>query len=229
MRVYREARSVVCISEKVRDQFPENLRVKTRVIYNGVDSELFGAVPESSSRPTILSVGNLIPIKGHALLFRAFAKMRRTVPNVELEIIGEGPERGNLIQLAEKLGISSQVRFLGRVGRQAVARAMQSCAVFVLPSSYEGLGCVYLEAMSCGKPAIGCFGQGIEEVIDHDENGLLVPPGNEVALSNALLAVLQDANLRHRLGTAARDRILQRHTLERQAQQLAELYREVVA
>jgi teichuronic acid biosynthesis glycosyltransferase TuaC len=204
------------------------LRAKTRVIYNGVDSTLFGAVPEESPRLTILSVGNLIPVKDHALLLRAFAEVRRTVPNVELEIIGDGPERGNLIQLAEKLAITSHVRFHGRLGRKAVALAMQNCTVFALPSRYEGLGCVYLEAMACGKPAIGCFGQGIDEIIDHNKNGLLVPAGDEAALSNALRAALQDANLRRRLGTAARDRILRSHTLERQAGQLAELYREVV-
>jgi glycosyltransferase involved in cell wall biosynthesis len=82
--------------------------------------------------------------------------------------------------------------------------------------------------MSCGKPAIGCFGQGIEEIIDHGKNGLLIPPGDEVALSNMLALVLQDANLRRRLGTAARETILQRYTLEHQAQQLAEVYREAV-
>jgi len=228
MRVYREAHTIVCISEKVRDQFSENLRAKTRVIYNGVDPELFTAGPEASSRLTVLSIGNLIPIKDHALLLRAFAETRKTVPNVELEIVGEGPERGNLIHLAGKLGIGRHVRFLGRLGRPAVALAMQRCAVFALPSRYEGLGCVYLEAMSCGKPAIGCLGQGIDEIIDHGKNGVLVPPEDVVALCNALSAVLQDANLRRRLGSAARDRILQSHTLEHQAQQLAELYRESV-
>src|SRR6266536_1412925 len=68
MRVYREANSIVCISEKVREQLPDELRERTRVIYNGVDHNLFKAVPESLSRLRILSVGNLIAIKDHALL-----------------------------------------------------------------------------------------------------------------------------------------------------------------
>jgi len=228
IRVYREASTIVCISEKVREQLPDEFREKTRVIYNGVDSNLFRAVPEASSRLRILSVGNLIAIKDHALLFRAFAQTLRTLPDVALDIIGDGPERNSLIRLAETLGISSRVRFLGRQSRQAVATAMQDCTVFALPSRYEGLGCVYLEAMSCGKPAIGCFGQGIEEIIGHGKSGLLVPPGDVVALSKTLTLVLQDPNLCRRLGTAAREAILQRHTLEHQAQKLAEVYREAV-
>ncbi len=228
MRVYREARTIVCISEKVREQLPDDFREKTRVIYNGVDRNLFEAVPESSSRLRILSVGNLIAIKDHALLLRAFAQTLRTVPDVVLDIIGDGPERSSLIRFAEMLGISSQVRFLGPQSRQAVARAMQDCTVFALPSRYEGLGCVYLEAMSCGKPSVGCFGQGIEEVIDHGRNGFLVHPRDEVALSNSLSVLLQDPNLRRKLGNAARDTILKSHTLDHQAQRLAELYREAV-
>jgi glycosyltransferase involved in cell wall biosynthesis len=82
--------------------------------------------------------------------------------------------------------------------------------------------------MACGKPAIGCLGQGIDEVIDDGRNGLLVPPGDQAALSYALRAVLQDGNLRRRLGATARDTVLQRYTLEHQAQQLAELYQECV-
>jgi glycosyltransferase involved in cell wall biosynthesis len=176
-----------------------------------------------------LSVGNLIPTKGHALLLRAFADIAHEHPDCELHIIGDGPERQALMRLTQALVISSRVRFLEKQSRTAVADAMKRCAVFALPSSYEGLGGVYLEAMACAKPVIGCEGQGIADIIRHGSNGLLVPPHDELQLRNALGMLLQNAGLRARLGAAARESILQRHTLEQQATNFANLYRECVA
>lgn len=227
--VYRRAKRVVCISEKVRRQLPDDLQSNAQVVYNGVDAQMFSPAPEADSPARILSVGNLIPTKGHASLLRAFAQALKVVPDIQLEIIGDGPERARLEHLAGSLQISSRVIFRGRQDRLAVASAMQSCAVFALPSRYEGLGCVYLEAMACAKPVIACTAQGIDEIIEDRANGLLVAPGDEKGLTDRLLALLQDGSLRHRLGVAARGTVLQRCTLDHQARALAEIYRECVA
>ena len=106
---------------------------------------------------------------------------------------------------------------------------MRRCTVFALPSRYEGLGCVYLEAMSSGKPVIGCRGQGIAEIIQQGSNGFLVGPDNEKELALALGMLLRDEALRRRVGAAARDTILDRLTLARQAEDLARIYRESLA
>lgn len=227
-QVFREARAVVCISERVQDQLTDST-ANTKVIHNGVDTSLFSPGAQQNSPPVVLCIGNLIPTKGHALLVRAFADIARQISDCELEIIGDGPERRALTILVQSLGLSNRVRFLGNQTREAVAGAMKRCAVFALPSSYEGLGSVYLEAMACGKPAIGCEGQGIADVIQHGNNGLLVPPGAETQLRDALLMLTQNEGLRQRLGSAARQTILRRHTLAHQAARLAELYRECVA
>jgi glycosyltransferase involved in cell wall biosynthesis len=226
LRVYSRADAIVCISEKVRQLLPEICRAKARVIYNGVDSSVFTPAREPEGFPRILSVGNLIPTKDHALLLRAFARVLQHVPDSQLEIIGDGPERSRLPALANSLGIASSVTLRGRQDRGAVAAAMQKCTVFALPSRYEGLGCVYLEAMACGKPAIGCKGQGIDEIIEDGENGMLIRPGDEAELSEALLVLLRDEASRRRLGFAARETVLQKHTLQHQAASLAEVYRE---
>lgn len=227
--VYRRAKRIVCISEKVRQQLPDDLRSKAQVVYNGVDTQMFSPAPEADSPVRILSVGNLIPTKGHASLLRAFAQALKVVPEIQLQIIGDGPERAHLERLAGSLQIRSRVIFRGRQDRQAVALAMQNCTVFALPSRYEGLGCVYLEAMACAKPVIACTGQGIDEIIEDRANGLLVAPGDENVLAKRLLALLQDGCLRRRLGLAARESVLQRCTLDHQARALAEIYRECVA
>ena len=227
--VYGSSRRVICVSERVREQVIGGMgrSCRTSVVYNGVDTEMFvsaEAAPASSS--LILSVGNLIPIKGHEVLLRAVAALVREFPDLRLELIGEGPERSRLQVLAAKLEISERVLFRGRQPRQEVAAAMRRCTLFALPSRYEALGCVYLEAMSTGKPVIGCRGQGIAEIIQHGSNGFLVGPDNEKELTLAIAMLLKDEPRRQNLGRAARDTILDRLTLADQGESLARIYRE---
>jgi glycosyltransferase involved in cell wall biosynthesis len=106
---------------------------------------------------------------------------------------------------------------------------MRRCVLFALPSRYEGLGCVYLEAMSTEKPVIACRGQGIDEIIRHGSNGWLVDTGNLQELIAALSVLLQNLQLRRKIGAAARRTVLQGLTSAHQATQLAALYRECVA
>jgi teichuronic acid biosynthesis glycosyltransferase TuaC len=231
-RVYRSSRRVICISEHVREQVLEGTgrSSRTSVVYNAVDPRLFSPSKElSSDHPKIVSVGNLISIKGHDLLIRATAALAGEFPALSLEIIGEGPERRELEWLTSKLKIRERVNFLGRRSRSEVAAAMQACTLFALPSRYEGLGCVYLEAMSVGKAVLGCRGQGIAEVIQHGTNGFLVGPDNERELTLALSMLLRDETRRRNIGRAARETILERFTLPQQAEQLARIYRECVS
>jgi len=225
--VYRRASRVLCISEKVRDQVTQGVsQVQASVVYNGTDSKMFSPSSVVASPPIILSVGNLIPIKGHELLLHAFADICSDFPDLSCELIGEGPERSRLTTTVAELNIADRVRFLGRQSRKQVADAMRGCAVFALPSRYEGLGCVYLEAMCAGKPVIACRGQGIEEIIEHGTNGWLVGANDAGELKDALVRLLQDAQLRRQIGEAAHRTIEQRFTLEQQAVRLAQLYRE---
>ena len=228
-RVYEAAQPVICISEKVRERVMQGAPgAKASVVYNGVDPDLFHPAEEASDAAVILSVGNLIPTKGHELLLRAFAGIHHRFPGVCCEIIGHGPERRRLEDLVRKSGIGEKVRFLGQMDRRQVAQAMRRCMVFALPSSYEGLGCVYLEAMCTGKPVIACREQGISEVIQHNANGLLIPPGSLDELTAALVSLLENEPLRRQLGIAARQTILKRFTLSQQCERLSLLYRECV-
>lgn len=228
-RVYRGSRRVICISERVREQVLEGTgpACRTSVVYNGVDPEFFSPPSETAGgEQVVLSVGNLLPIKGHDVLIRAIAAISSEFPALTLEVIGDGAEQSNLRALAERLDINGRVRFLGRQPRQQIAEAMRRCTVFALPSKYEGLGCVYLEAMATGKAVIGCRGQGIAEIIRHGSNGFLVGVDNDKELAVALRILLQEEPRRRALGTAARDTVLDRLTLEQQAENLLRIYRE---
>jgi glycosyltransferase involved in cell wall biosynthesis len=174
--------------------------------------------------PTILIVGNLLAGKGHELVLRAFARLKDFHPGLQCQIIGEGADRGRFTTLAAELGLSDRVHFLGRRSRFEVADAMRNCRVFVLPSRYEGLGCVYLEAMACGKPAIACHGQGIDEIIHHGNNGWLIPIDGLEELVQGLQILLGNTELRAQIGKAARQTILENLTLSHQAGKLMKIY-----
>lgn len=226
---YMASKRVICISEHVREAVLEGvgLNARTSVVYNGVDPELFSpGTRHPSADFIILSVGNLIAIKGHELLIRSVAALAPEFPAVMLEIVGNGPERERLEKLIEQLHCADRVRFLGRLSRGETAAAMQRCTVFALPSRYEGLGCVYLEAMSAGKPVVGCRGQGIADIMQQGSNGFLVGPDNEKELTLVLSMLLGDEQRRCNLGNAARATVLDNLTLEHQAERLARIYRE---
>ena len=229
--VYRCANLVLCISQKVQRLLNDGMskKVATEVVYNGTNAELFcpAAASKDSPRETaarILIVGNLLAGKGHELLLKALAQLKESHPEIECDMIGEGADRERFRQMAEQLGMASQVHFRGRQNRADVAEAMRQCTVFVLPSRYEGLGCVYLEAMASGKVAIGCHGQGIDEIIRHGENGWLIPVDGLTELAEGLKTLLGNGSLRSRLGSAARETILNGLTLSHQAEKLMSIY-----
>jgi glycosyltransferase involved in cell wall biosynthesis len=200
------------------------------VVYNSVDIDRFAPTPTQAKLGSqdLLAVGNLIPTKGQDLIMKAMARLALSFPQLACRFIGEGPDRARLESLSRKLGIAQRVQLLGRRGRAEVADAMRACSVFVLPSSSEGLGCVYLEAMACAKPVIGCRGQGIEEVIEQGRNGWLIPTNGLAELVEALSTLLQSRELSLQMGQAARESILSRLTVSHQAQALAGIYREAI-
>ena len=244
MNVYRAAQTVICISGMVQRVLQDGMQqdVRNTVVYNGTDTDFFSPKVEESPQlagPEILMVGNLLVGKGHELVLRAIGKLATSFPRLKCRIIGDGPDRARFEALAAELGIQRRVQFDGRKSRADVADAMRTCSVFVLPSRFEGLGCVYLEAMACGKPVIACRGQGIEEIIEHGKNGWLISDWTNSDWSNptevldelghGLSTLLVSHELCSRLGTAARVTILNRLTLSHQAERLAQIYSEAIA
>ena len=174
-------------------------------IPNAVDTRLFspgGRV--NAERPTILCVGRLHDAqKRLSDVIRALALLP---PYWRLEIAGNGPDREMLERLAADLGIADRIRYLGFVSRGTELRDLyRRATVLALPSVYEGLPMVLLEAMSCGTPVVGSDIAAIAEVIDHARTGLLVPVGAPDRLAAALRNA---ATRRDELGSAARTEIL---------------------
>ena len=231
-RVYQGAGRVISISEQVRRQVlagaPE--LQNTAVVYNGVDPEAFFPATSPAEDGGVVSVGSLIPIKGHDVTLRALAELRVEFPHLRARIVGEGLELGRLQALARQLGIGERVDFLGRQRRAQVAELLRGSQIFALPSRYEGLGVSYLEAMASGLPVIAYRGQGIQEVIRHGESGILVTEQTVEAAPRAWAAVLRtllrSEEKRRAMGLAARRTVKEAYTVRHQAQALSRIYEE---
>ena len=190
--------------------------------------------PSASARAregerSILFVGRLIERKGVNHLIRAFGTVRRHTP-VRLVVIGDGPERARLEQVARDMGVAEHVEFRGRVTDEELRQAYGAASVFVLPSvldarqDTEGLGVVLLEAMNYSVPVIASEIGGITDIVQHDRTGLLVPPGDEVALAKALSRLLTDPALSRTLGEAGRQRLHDAFSWERIVDRWQEVY-----
>jgi len=204
--------------EDVARVFPQ-LRGKIVFIHNGVDlAELGNRSCDSASikrPPYILCVAMHNEKKGLDVLLRAFALIHAKEPSLKLMLVGDGPQRGQLEDLASTLGIAKKVEFLGLQGRTQVADLLHSCEVFVLPSRSEPFGIVLAEAMACKKPIVATTAGGIPEIIENQENGILVEPDDEKGLAEALITVLKDENLRMNIAAKAFSTVCERFRVDK--------------
>ncbi|SMC26709.1 Glycosyltransferase involved in cell wall bisynthesis [Desulfacinum hydrothermale DSM 13146] len=203
----------VLLVGRALQQYARQLSVppeKIKIIHNGTDipTDDGGLSPQRplTKRRVVLSVSNLIPIKGIDLNLRALAEILQEHPQIDWEyrIVGDGPEKPRLQELATHLKIQDRVVFLGRLPYSDTMSQMQQCDVFSLPSWGEAFGIVYLEAMARGRPVIGCLGWGAQEIVRHGKEGLLVEPGDVNSLKQAILKLLSDPDYAGCLGRAAR-------------------------
>jgi len=177
-----------------------------------------------SETPVVLVVGRLAPMKGHAHLLRAWPAVRERLADATLVLAGDGEIRDELQALARQLGIDDSVRWVGFV--KELANLHAAADVFALPSVRdEGCSNALLEAMSHGLPSVVSDCGGLPETVVHGATGLVTPRGDEGALTEALVHLLSDAELRRRMGDAARTRASEVYSVERVTQQLEQVLR----
>jgi glycosyltransferase involved in cell wall biosynthesis len=184
--------------------------------------------PPSAPEPSrLLCVGRLIPIKGHIVLLRAFAEVRREFPAARLAIAGRGPLEPALRALAAELKIDDAVEFLGHVA--PIQGEIERSSVVVVPSMGEGFGMVALEAMERARPVVAAAIGGLGELVADGETGFLVPPAEVEPLVAAVGALLRDPGRARAMGEAGRERALQYFLEERCTDRTEILYREALA
>ena len=167
-------------------------------------------------------VGRLIPIKGHDVLLRALARVRQQLPEVTLEIAGDGPLEPELSATVSRLGLGERVSFLGRVAPPGPV--FERAEVVVVPSFGEGFGMVALEAMERGRPVVASDVGGLPEIVADGRTGLLVPPGDPEAFAAAIVELAGDPARAADMGAAGRKRALAEFSQERCTDRIEAIY-----
>ena len=173
--------------------------------------------------PVIGCVARLVSVKGHQYLLEAARTVLNEVPNARFLIVGDGPLRAELEQMAEELGIQHRVVFTGFL-RDEIPSLYASMDLLAFPSTYEPFGNVSMEAMSFKMPVVASDTGGIPEVVLDGETGLLVPPRDPDSLAKALLTLLKDKSLSQRMGAAGYKRVRGYFTRDRAVDELEEIY-----
>lgn len=235
----RQCRQVVCVSQ---DDWFQGLDcgvlqgASSRVIPNGIDLGRFKSDPEARARlrdaagiapnaPVIGFCGRLTHQKAPELFMLAAHTVLSRCPDARFLMLGDGPERPRLEGLAQALGLAPRFHFLGEQHDVPAWLAALDC--FVLPSRWEGLPIVLLEAMAAGVPVVATAVNGSRELVRHGETGLLVPPDHLAELSAAILSILADPERAHGYAQAAEARVKRSYSLAHMADALQALYLEV--
>jgi colanic acid/amylovoran biosynthesis glycosyltransferase len=232
-----DARFVVAISEYNRrlllDRCPS---ARVEVVHCGVDPERYAPEPlEARDRDRVVCVASLSSKKGHVHLIDALALLAEGHPSIELDLVGDGPERDRIERRARERGVAERVRLHGARSSEDVRAALARARLFALPSvrlrsgRMEGIPVALMEAMASGVPVVASRLSGVPELVEDGVTGLLVTPGEPSALAAAMARILDDDALAAELTRTARERVERSFSLAGEAQRLGDLFAESIA
>jgi glycosyltransferase involved in cell wall biosynthesis len=233
---------MIAVSEAVARNFAgryKRLQKRVHVVFNGIECEKFypdGNLRERTREEFGLSrqtfavgiIGQLTPRKGQLELIRAFADVVPEVPNAVLFIVGapifnRDDEYAELLrQTVKELNLTERVRFTGN--RNDIPSVMQSLDLVVINSSVEPFGLVAAEAMACGTPLLAPITGGLPEIIQHDVNGMLVPPGDPHALAQSIIDLARRPEFRNELASRALSEVDLRFSVKRYIAEIEAMY-----
>jgi glycosyltransferase involved in cell wall biosynthesis len=197
--------TIMTLSDSSKEEIVERLHLReerVHVVPPGIE-ERFGPGGERSATPHVVAVGRLVPVKRYDLLIRQLAEVKRRVPTLTAEIIGEGYERVALETLRSDLGAEGWLSMPGRVSDDEQLAAYQRAWLVASSSLREGWGMTLTEAAACGTPAVATDIAGHRDAVRQGSSGLLV--GSDAELAPAMTGLLVDDEERHRLGAGALD------------------------
>ena len=244
--LWSSADRVLTVSRASMDDVTDVYRLRpeaVRVVYNGVDPDLFRPVPDPvlpeefdsiKGKRMILFVGHFGVRKGIFYLIRAMKLIKAEVPDAHLLCVGGTPAwlRNNdywglLRREAERNGVSNDVTLHDAVSNRLLVDFYNSAEVFAIPSYYETFSKVTLEAMSCGKPVVATRAGGLPEVVDDAKTGKLVRFGSVGDLARAVVEIMQDRRGSREMGRLGREKVLRMFTWKAVAERITSVYREL--
>ena len=233
-KVVRTSAAVNAVSargqETLARTFPDCAPRMSYIYYGLGPSELDGAgiTPPAFDDPLILCLGRLTRQKGFDLAIEAFARIARDFPRARLMIVGEGVEDASLKQLAAALGVTARINFAGPVPPHEVYRIMGQATLMLLPSRFEGLPLVALQAARMQRPMITSAADGLPELVVHGESGLVLEENTASHLAAAIVTMLRNPAEAIRMGQAAARRFEEHFAFEHCVTRYEKLYRKVV-
>jgi phosphatidylinositol alpha-mannosyltransferase len=220
----------IAVSKPALEFVSRHLPGDYRIIPNGIDTEHFrlegpNRAELADGKTNILFVGRLEQRKGLGYLLNACVKVKKSYPDFRLIVVGPGTVlRHRYKKLVDDMGLTNNVVFVGFVPSAELPSYYRSADIFCSPATGgESFGIILLEAMACGKPVIASSIQGYASVLDHGEEGLLVPPRDEKSLAHALLSLLNDKALRLQMGAKGRIKA-EKYSWPNVARQVIEYY-----
>jgi glycosyltransferase involved in cell wall biosynthesis len=233
----RWADRFIVLAEAMQNELLLDGYAPERIIqmFNGVDTDRYAPYDDKQKARAFLGkqtgtllmfTGRLVSIKNLPCLLRAFKKAVVQCKDLHLALVGDGEERDSLIALTNELGLQPYVTFVGFVSN--VRDYLQSADLFILPSFAEGNSNSLLEAMSCGLACVATRVGAAAEVLDNGKCGVLVEPDNEDQLADSIIRLVTDSIEYKRLGTLARQRILDNYSIDAIGQKYLALYNQVL-
>jgi glycosyltransferase involved in cell wall biosynthesis len=226
---------VICVSQSVADHVIHDVGLpsnKVLVIPNGIDPARYQNLPAkvqariSFGLPVdsviIAAIGRPRPVKGYPYLLKAFVRISKSYPRIHLLFVGNGPDRPKLIDQAQSLGMRSRVTFLDDLTN--IPDLLASLDVLVIPSLFEGMPNVALEAMAVELPVVATAVGGTPEVVIDGKTGFLIPSSDTQALSIALEKLIENPPLRDEMGLAGRRRVEREFSIKKTVHKTRELY-----
>jgi glycosyltransferase involved in cell wall biosynthesis len=206
--VFRKARGIICSSVFVRrSPGMHSFNNKAIVVNPGVDTDRFKPLPKKKAGHRIMHVGGLKSgeeYKGLETSLRAMAELKPKYPDVQLAVVGNGERQPYYEKMAAQLGITTGVKFYGRLAGQELVEAYQASDVLLLPSHAESFGMVIIEAMACGVPVVASGIDGTPEVVRANETGFLVEPDDILGFAKGVSTFFDDRMLAKQFSQASR-------------------------
>jgi glycogen(starch) synthase len=197
---------------------------RSSVIYNGVKVPRVAHSALPFRPPTLLCLGRLQKQKGFDLALTAVASINQRFPDLRLVMAGDGPERTQLEQQVSKLHLKDAVKFIGWVSPEEVPALINTATVILMPSRWEGLPSVALQASVMARPIVAARVGGLPEIVLDGYTGLLIPPEDHQALANAITILLERPSMSVTLGQAARQRVQEVFSWQRCVDAYAAVY-----
>jgi glycosyltransferase involved in cell wall biosynthesis len=211
------------VAQVLRDKGVSNKPMT--VVYNGIPGDRvrdYTDPPNGGCELTICIVGGLRPEKGHKFAIEAMSQLLATGQPAHLIIVGSGPEEMRLRDLADSLGVTECIEWVGY--KEMPISDIERSDVCLLASLSEGFPNVVVEYMACGRPVVATTVGGVAEIVEPGVTGYLVPPGDVPAIVESLITLADDSKLRSAMGQKARDVIESQFTATREAVQTSDIY-----